>query len=81
MSSRIDDIQYIRLIQQNITQKITAHKNHLYILYGDFNKDIRLIGRQNELNTTPLQTEDVEWRTFTYNFRLSYIYTNSTFSR
>jgi len=42
-------------------------KPHIYILCGDFNRDITLIGRQNELNTTLPQTEDIEWRTFTNN--------------
>jgi hypothetical protein len=58
-----------------------AHPNHSHILCGDFNKDIALIGRQNDSNITPPQTEDMKWRTFTYNLNLTYIPTNNTFTR
>jgi len=60
---------------------MTTHPNHTYILCGDFNRDIALIGRQNKLNTTPPQIEDIEWRTFTNNLQLTYIHTNSPFSK
>ena len=81
MPSHLDDIQYIPKIQQQITQQIIAHPNHSFILCGDFNRNIALIGRQNETNTTPPQIEDMEWRTFTDNLNLTYIPTNSTFTR
>jgi hypothetical protein len=58
-----------------------THPNHSYILCGDFNRDIALIGRQNESSITPPQTEDMEWRTFTDILNLTYIPTNSTFTR
>jgi len=81
MPSYIEDTHYIPLIQQNITQQITIHSNHTYILCGDFNRDIALIRRQNEFNTTPPQTEDIEWCTFTNNLQLTYIPTNSPYTR
>lgn len=52
-----------------------------YILCGDFNRDIALIGKKNGTNTTAPQTEDIEWRAFTNNLQLQYIPTNSPFSR
>jgi exonuclease III len=81
MPSHLEDLQYIIKIQQQITQQISAHPNHSHILCGDFNRDIALIGRQNESNITPPQTEDIEWRTFTDTLNLTYIPTNSTFTR
>ena len=81
MPSHADDIQYIPMIQLNITQQINAYPNNIHILCGDFNRDIALIGRQNETNTTPPQTEDIEWRTFTNNLQLEYIPTNGPFTR
>jgi hypothetical protein len=73
MPSHLEDLQYIIKIQQQITQQVSAHPNHSHILCGDFNRDIALIGRQNETNITPPQTEDIEWRTFTYTLNLTYI--------
>ena len=48
MPSHIEDIRLIPTIQQTIREQIDAHPNHTYILCGDFNRDIALIGRQNE---------------------------------
>jgi hypothetical protein len=81
MPTHNEDIRYIPIMKQNITQQITAHPNHTHILCGDFNRDISLNGRQNDLNITPPQTEDTEWRAFTYSIQLSYIPTNSQYSR
>ena len=52
MPSHKDDIRLIPIIQQNITQQTTNHPNHTHIVCGDFNRDIALIGRQNEYITT-----------------------------
>ena len=81
MPSNLGDIQYITTIQQQITQQIIAHPNHSYVLCGDFNIDIVLIGRQNETSVTTPQTEDKEWRTFIDTQNLTYIPINSTFTR
>ena len=45
------------------------------------NRDIALIDRQNDLQTTPPQPEDHMWRSFTTGLELSYIPTNTKFSR
>ena len=81
MSSHEEDIHLIPTIQNTITNQINLHPNHTYILCGDFNRDIALIGRQNDQQTTPPQTEDHFWRTFTTGLDLSYVPTNTKFSR
>ena len=81
MPSHEEDLRLIPIIQQNITQQTTNHPNHTHILCGDFNRDVALIGRQNEYTTTPPQLEDIEWRTFVNNLHLTYIPTNSSYSR
>lgn len=67
--------------QTTITNQINTHPNHTYILCGDLNRDIVLIGRQNDQQITPPQTEDYLWRLFTTGLELSYVPTNTTFSR
>ena len=81
MPSHEEDIRLIPIIQQNITQQTINHPNHTHVICGDFNRDIVLIGRQNEYITTPPQAEDIEWRTFMNNMQLAYIPTNSPYSR
>ena len=58
MPSHMEDIQLIPTIQQTNKIQIDAYPNHTYILCGDFNRDIVLIGCQNEQNHTPPQEED-----------------------
>ena len=81
MPSHEDDLPLIPTIQTNITHQINTHPNHIYILCGDFNRDVALIGRQNDQQTTPPQPEDYLWRSFITGLELSYIPTNITFSR
>ena len=80
MPTHEEDIRSIPMIQQIITHQITNHSNHTHILCGDFNRDIALIGRQNEDNTTPTQEEVIKWRTFTNNLHLTYVPTNNLYS-
>ena len=81
MPSHEDDLPLIPTIQANITRQINTHPNHTYILCGDFNRDVALIGRQNDQQTTPPQPEDYLWHSFITSLELSYIPTNTTFSR
>ena len=81
MPSHEDDLPLIPTIQTNITHQINTHPNHTYIICGDFNRDVALIGRQNDQQTTPPQLEDYLWRSFITELELSYIPTNTTFSR
>ena len=81
MPSHEEDIPLIPIIQHTITYQVNLHPNHTYILCGDFIRDIALIGRQNDQQTTPLQPKDHLWRSFTTSLELSYVPTNTKFSR
>jgi len=70
MPSHEEDIPLIPTIQNTITNQLNLHPNHTCILCGDFNRDIALIGRQNDYHITPPQVEDHLWRTFTTNLAL-----------
>ena len=77
MPSHKEDLPLIPSIQNTITNQINTHPNHTYILYGDFNRDIALIDRQNDQQTTPPQIEDYLWQSFTTDLELSYVPTNT----
>ena len=47
MPTHLEDTHLIPFLKTAITNKVTAHPNHTHILCGDFNRDIALIGRQN----------------------------------
>jgi hypothetical protein len=65
MPTYIDDITYIPTIQTTIFNHIHNNPRSNIILFGDFNRDIALIGRHNgATNTTPTQ-QDLEWKQFT----------------
>lgn len=48
---------------------------------GDFNKDIVLMGRQNEYNTIPPQLEGYKWHVYTNKIYFMYITTNTHISQ
>jgi hypothetical protein len=81
MPSHHEDIALIPTIQQTIRTQINTYSNHTLILCGDFNRDIALIGRQNEHNTTPPQEEDFAWKTYIDSLSLTYVPTNTNYSR
>ena len=81
MPSHIEDTRLIPTIQQTIRIQIDAHPNHTYILCGDFNRDIALIGRYNEQRFTPPQEEDILWNIYVESLSLTYIPTNTNYSR
>ena len=81
MPTHLEDICLIPQLQDVITNQIAVHPNHIYTLYGDFNRDIALRGRQNNNNNTPPQEEDYQWRNFTTSLNLEYIPTNTNISR
>ena len=81
MPSHEEDTHLIPIIQNTITNQINLHPNHAYILCGDFNRDVALIGRQNDHQITPPQEEDHLWRAFTTSLELLYVPTNTKFSR
>ena len=59
MPTHLEDICFIPHIQTAITNQITTHPNHTYILCGDFNRDIALNGKQNNNINTPPHEEDI----------------------
>lgn len=76
-----EDTQLIPYIKTIIANQITVHPDHTYTLCGDFNRDIALIGRQDDNLNTPPQKKDMQWKTFTASLNFEYIPTNTTFSR
>ena len=81
MPTHNEDIRLIPIIQQTINIQITTYPNHTYTLCGDFNRDIALIGRQNEHWNTPSNEEDLMWKAYTENIAFTYIPTNTNFSK
>ena len=81
MPSHIEDIRLVPTIQQTIRMQINAHPNHTYVLCRDFNRDIALIGCQNKQRHSPPQEEDFTWKTYTESLSLTYIPTNTNYSR
>ena len=81
MPTHVEDTHFIPLLKTEITNQITTHPNHIHILCGDFNREIALIGRQNNHNNTPPQEEDIQWKNFTMTLNLEYIPTNTNISR
>jgi hypothetical protein len=81
MPSHEEDLHLIPDILDTITQTITQHPNHTIILFGDFNRDIALIGRHHDNEFTPPQEQDRTWRDFTNNLQLTYIATDTPFTR
>jgi exonuclease III len=80
MPTHIDDIIHIPTIQTTIFNHI--HNNPLsnIILFGDFNRDIALIGKQHgTTKTTPTQ-QDLNWKHFTNSLHLQYIPANTNYS-
>jgi hypothetical protein len=81
MPSHDEDLPLILDIQATITQTITQHINHIIILCGDFNRDIALVGRHHDNEFTPPQDQDQAWKDFTNSLQLTYIPTNTLFTR
>ena len=79
--SMLSPIPLISDIQQAITQQILASLNHTIILCGDFNRDIALIGQHNTHTfTLPLHI-DHAWRHYINTLHLSYVPTNTTYTK
>ena len=81
MPTHIEDTCLIPLLKEEITNQITSHPNHTYTQCGDFNRDIALMGRQNNNTNSPPQEDNFQWNNFTTSLNLEYIPTNTSFSR
>jgi hypothetical protein len=80
MPTHIEDIIHISTIQTTIFNHI--HNNLLsnIILFGDFNRDIALIGKQHGTTKTAPNQQDLNWKHFTNSLHLQYIPTNTNYS-
>ena len=81
MSAHTDYIRFIPTIQQTIRVQINAHSNHTYILCSDFNRDIALIGCQNEQRYTPTRRRPIIENIIFESLSLTYIPTDTNYSR
>jgi hypothetical protein len=66
---------------QTITSQITRHLNNHIILCGNFNRDIALVGHMQGSNIILPQQQDHQWKLFTQNLGLTYIPTNTSYTR
>jgi hypothetical protein len=80
MPIHIEDITLIPIIQATIFNHI--HNNPLsnIIMFGDFNRDIALIGRQHGTTRIAPTQQDLEWKNFTNSLHLQYIPTDTDYS-
>jgi endonuclease/exonuclease/phosphatase family metal-dependent hydrolase len=81
MPSHPKDTQLIPSILHTLTQQITRNSTYKTILCGDFNRDIALIGRTQNSNTQSPQQPNYQWRNFTQTLGLTYIPTNTSYTR
>lgn len=77
MSTNVEDLHVIPLLQQTIKQTIDNLTTCYPMLIGDFNRDILLIGRQTSLATSPPS----HWHTFVEEMQLTPIPNTINFSR
>jgi hypothetical protein len=80
MPTHIEDIILIPIIQATIFNHI--HNNPLsnIIMFGDFNRDIALIGRQHGTTRIAPTQQDLEWKHFTNSLHLQYIPIDTDYS-
>jgi exonuclease III len=78
--THIEDIIHIPTIQTTIFNHIHNNPQSNIILFGDFNRDIAFIGRQNGVTNTAPTQQDLEWKQFTNSLHLKYIPTDTNYS-
>ena len=76
-----NDLHLIPNILDNVTTTINKNQNHIIILGGNFNKDIALIGCNNEHIHIPPNENDHQWHKYITQLNYQYINTNTTYSR
>jgi hypothetical protein len=80
MPTHTDDVAHIPILKTTIFNQIHINPQSNIILFGDFNRDIALIGRHNGvINIAPTQL-DLDWKLFTNSLHLKYIPTNTNYS-
>jgi hypothetical protein len=73
MPTHPKDIQLIPIMKERICNTINTSQTHTIIVLGDFNRDIKLIGRHNEITWTPPNKDDIEWAKFTKTLKYTYL--------
>jgi hypothetical protein len=80
MPTHIDDITFIPTIQTTIFNHIHNNPQNNIILFGDFNRDIALIGKQHGNTTTNPIQQDLERKQFKNSLHLQYISIDTNYS-
>jgi hypothetical protein len=80
MPTHNDDIALIPTIQTTIFNHVHNNPTSNIILFGDFNRDIALIGKQTGTTKSAPSQQDLEWNQFTNSLHLQYIPTNIDYS-
>jgi hypothetical protein len=81
MSTHHEDLTLVPIIKNTIHTTLNTHQSHTIILLRDFNRNTKLIGRNNNQTWTPPTNDDIEWAHFMNTQQLTSIPTNTTFSR
>lgn len=66
MLSHLDDLSLLTDIKQNEVQIIFQHPTILFLMVGDFNIDIFMIGRTSYGHPTPPNSHNEDWYSFTH---------------
>jgi exonuclease III len=80
MPTHNDDITLISTLQTTIFNHIHNNPTSNIIMFGDFNRDIALIGKQTGTTKSAPSQQDLEWKQFTNSLHLQYIPTNTDYS-
>ena len=81
MPSHPEDLHIIPTILTTITHQINHHLQSNIIFYGNFNRDLFLIGRILNDITEPPHLLDYQWQLFTRNLDLQYIPIDTIYTR
>jgi hypothetical protein len=81
MPSYEEDLHLLLEIQASMSQYILASSTHTILLCGDFNRDIALLGRHHANTFLPPSHLDNEWRTYVNTLNLTYIPTDTPYTR
>ena len=76
-----EDIILISTIKGKISHIANTYHIHVIILLGNFNRDIKLIGRHTNQIWHPPNTEDKDWYNFIKLVKFTYIPTNIEYTR
>jgi hypothetical protein len=80
MPTHNDDITLIPTIQTTIFNHVHNNPMNNIILFGDFNRDIALIGKQTSTTKSAPSQQDLEWKQFANSLNLQYIPTDKDYS-